>query len=252
MENKANTTMFLSIPLKNINGNTAKIKRFLVNVLLNPNLPADAIEPLLLKVLHENICENQFSNIYEKTKIDELVLERSDRKVISNRISTWENIFGKLSTKDWAVLFEEVPHLLKIFPDKNAVTPISLANLISQKVKGQMQPMLKLSLYLYEFVTYWNNSVNGIAALKPLNSRLIIGESGSGKTYSIIQNLFCKAVSNPVVITIVGESIPNLKAGALRDALDIYNNSESPESYDKTTPMIGNNRFFRKILICEF
>lgn len=53
------------------------------------------------------------------------------------------------------------------------------------------------------------------------------GGSSSGKTYSIIQNLFCKAVSNPVVITIVGESIPNLKAGSLRDALDIYNNSES-------------------------
>jgi phage terminase large subunit len=52
------------------------------------------------------------------------------------------------------------------------------------------------------------------------------GGSSSGKTYSILQVLFTKAIQSPIVITVVGESIPNLKAGALRDALDIYNNSE--------------------------
>jgi phage terminase large subunit len=53
------------------------------------------------------------------------------------------------------------------------------------------------------------------------------GGSSSGKTYSILQVLFTHLISEPnIVITVVGESIPNLKAGALRDALDIYNNSE--------------------------
>jgi phage terminase large subunit len=52
------------------------------------------------------------------------------------------------------------------------------------------------------------------------------GGSSSGKTYSILQVLFTKAIQSQIVITVVGESIPNLKAGALRDALDIYNNSE--------------------------
>lgn len=51
------------------------------------------------------------------------------------------------------------------------------------------------------------------------------GGSSSGKTYSILQVLFTKAVQDYNVITVVGESIPNLKAGALRDALDIYNSS---------------------------
>ena len=51
------------------------------------------------------------------------------------------------------------------------------------------------------------------------------GGSSSGKTYSILQVLFTKAVQYYNVITVVGESIPNLKAGALRDALDIYNSS---------------------------
>jgi phage terminase large subunit len=52
------------------------------------------------------------------------------------------------------------------------------------------------------------------------------GGSSSGKTYSILQVLFTKFVQSQCVITVIGESIPNLKAGALRDALDIYNNSE--------------------------
>ncbi len=51
------------------------------------------------------------------------------------------------------------------------------------------------------------------------------GGSSSGKTYSILQVLFTRAVQYYNVITVVGESIPNLKAGALRDALDIYNSS---------------------------
>lgn len=55
---------------------------------------------------------------------------------------------------------------------------------------------------------------------------------GNGKTYSILQVLFTHLVQQPnIVITVVGESIPNLKAGALRDALDIYNNSSILRSF---------------------
>ena len=57
------------------------------------------------------------------------------------------------------------------------------------------------------------------------------GGSSSGKTYSILQVLFTKAIKQRVVITVVGESIPNLKAGALRDALDIVNTSPVLKSF---------------------
>ena len=64
------------------------------------------------------------------------------------------------------------------------------------------------------------------------------GGSSSGKTYNILQLLFTKAVEETNVITVAGQDVPNLKAGALRDALDIY--EKSPElqslvtSYNKT------------------
>ena len=52
------------------------------------------------------------------------------------------------------------------------------------------------------------------------------GGSSSGKTYSILQVLFAKWVNEPnIVITVVGQDIPNLKAGALRDALNIWSGS---------------------------
>lgn len=52
------------------------------------------------------------------------------------------------------------------------------------------------------------------------------GGSSSGKTYSILQTLFTRFVEGRNIITVVGESIPNLKAGALRDALDIVEGSD--------------------------
>jgi len=65
------------------------------------------------------------------------------------------------------------------------------------------------------------------------------GGSSSGKTYAILQVLFCKACeAEKQVITVVAQDIPNLKAGALRDALNIHGASEelksAVKSYNKT------------------
>jgi phage terminase large subunit len=64
------------------------------------------------------------------------------------------------------------------------------------------------------------------------------GGSSSGKTYSILQVLFTHLISERNIITVIGQDIPNLKAGALRDALDIYENSDilksEIEDYNKT------------------
>lgn len=64
------------------------------------------------------------------------------------------------------------------------------------------------------------------------------GGSSSGKTYSILQVLFTRLIQSYNVITVIGQDIPNLKAGALRDALDIYDSSKELKSlitdYNKT------------------
>lgn len=51
------------------------------------------------------------------------------------------------------------------------------------------------------------------------------GGTSSGKTYAIQQVLFVLACTKKVVITVVGQDIPNLKVGALRDAMEIHRSS---------------------------
>lgn len=62
------------------------------------------------------------------------------------------------------------------------------------------------------------------------------GGTSSGKTYCILQALFTKLSEQKKrkVCTVVGQDIPNLKAGALRDALEIYDNSETLQSLIKS------------------
>lgn len=69
------------------------------------------------------------------------------------------------------------------------------------------------------------------------------GGSSSGKTYSILQVLFSKWANEPnIVITVVGQDIPNLKAGALRDALNIW--GSSPELQGFTANYNKSDRIF--------
>lgn len=72
-------------------------------------------------------------------------------------------------------------------------------------------------------------------------SHVVVNQGGtsSGKTYAIIQVLFVLAAENAKsVVTVVGQDIPNLKVGALRDALNIYDDSRPLrsliQSYNKT------------------
>lgn len=61
------------------------------------------------------------------------------------------------------------------------------------------------------------------------------GGTSSGKTYSILQVLFTRlSEQKRKVCTVVGQDIPNLKAGALRDALDIYQGSPELQSLVKS------------------
>ena len=60
-------------------------------------------------------------------------------------------------------------------------------------------------------------------------SRVVVNQGGtsSGKTYSIMQTLFVIGMyEKRVVITVVGQDVPNLKKGAYRDAKNILGSSE--------------------------
>lgn len=58
------------------------------------------------------------------------------------------------------------------------------------------------------------------------------GGTASGKTYAALQAIFVYSIEYPNIIsTIVGEDIPNLKRGALRDAIRIVNTTPEISRY---------------------
>lgn len=88
------------------------------------------------------------------------------------------------------------------------------------------------------------------AATEPI----VVNQGGtwSGKTYSIDQNLFTKAISEKCVITIVGQSVPNLKSGAYRDAQNIVADSKQLASLISSHNKTDRVYEFRSGSVMEF
>jgi phage terminase large subunit len=79
------------------------------------------------------------------------------------------------------------------------------------------------------------------------------GGTSSGKTYSIMQVLFFWAIKNKrYVITVVGESIPNLKKGAYRDAETIYDLTPELSYYVTSWNKSDRIIYFKNGSIIEF
>jgi len=85
--------------------------------------------------------------------------------------------------------------------------------------------------------------------------RVIVNQGGtsSGKTYSILQLLFTKAIDTPnLVITVVGQDIPNLKAGALRDAAEIVRTCNTFRGQVEQFNISDRRYIFRNGSVIEF
>lgn len=88
---------------------------------------------------------------------------------------------------------------------------------------------------------------------------IVINQGGtdSGKTYALMQLLFIHATTMPAplqdpIITIVGESIPNLKKGAYRVARDILGSSPELGRYIKSWNETDRMIYFNSGWIMEF
>lgn len=79
------------------------------------------------------------------------------------------------------------------------------------------------------------------------------GGTSSGKTYTLLQVLFTIGINDAgSVITIVGQDIPNLKKGAIRDAHHIVANSPQLQSYIKSYNKSDRIYEFKNGTIIEF
>ena len=80
-----------------------------------------------------------------------------------------------------------------------------------------------------------------IASTKPMVVHC--GGTSSSKTYSLMQVCFMRAIQNPgCVITVVGQDVPNLKKGAVRDAHNIV--AATPKLADELLDYNKSNRIY--------
>jgi phage terminase large subunit len=94
---------------------------------------------------------------------------------------------------------------------------------------------------------------NYTAAAQGYDCMINQGGTSSSKTYSIMQLLFLKAITEPnVIITVTGESIPNLKKGAYRDAEIIYGKSAALPMHVRFWHKGDRTIYFKNGSIMEF
>lgn len=85
--------------------------------------------------------------------------------------------------------------------------------------------------------------------------KVVINQGGtsSSKTFSLVQLLYLKAISEPgIVVTVTGESIPNLKKGAYRDAQIIYGIYPTLSQYIKFWNQSERTILFKNGSLIEF
>lgn len=104
-------------------------------------------------------------------------------------------------------------------------------------------------------VFLWNKYPERYSTIDPKKRVIIVNQGGtsSSKTFSILQVLFTLAIENPkYVITVVGQDIPNLKRGAIRDAQNIANENISIGSQIKNWNSTDKIYTFKNGSIIEF
>lgn len=74
--------------------------------------------------------------------------------------------------------------------------------------------------------------------------KIVVNQGGtwSAKTYTILQVLHQKATESKVVITIVGQDVPNLKKGAIRDMMRILTDPSAAKYLKGGSVKIGYNQ----------
>ena len=67
-------------------------------------------------------------------------------------------------------------------------------------------------------------------------ARTIVNQGGtsSGKTYTTLQVIFALCMQQALIATVVAQDVPNLKAGAFRDAQTIWSSNEEVQAYFPT------------------
>lgn len=195
--------------------------------LRNQILPFQDLKSILRRLRKNDMTEAEFKHALD-------TLENHNAKsevniaILKERVIKWNQTYP-LVTKDWEYLYYHFPRLKEFLPRKLGVSPLSLYESLKEHVKGQDKASRQLCMYLYQYELFWTQRKLGKKAIKPTSTRLLIGETGSGKTYSL--NIAAKLLDAGFIMVDCSRLVPEGIVGPR-----LY--AELKKQYDKLPPAV--------------
>lgn len=153
------------------------------------------------------IIENNDRLEYDEISVYKKMMENSCNEFtgnsfqinfIKNKIENWEKKYFRFTDDEIIFIFTKRPEFFRFFSNRILRTPKMIAKKLSTVIIGQEKPLMEFSNFIYQWIKYWQWKENGLNCLKPMSAKMIIGGSGSGKTYTInkiAQILDCEVIS---------------------------------------------------------
>lgn len=176
-----NTTFGLQ--LKNTNLIHQKIE--LVKIAItSPFVSEDIFEILCKKLENDELTEEKIlKNI--QTLRNEETLTGEELDIIAKRIDVFM-LKHQITNEELKSLFEIKPELIPLIGHKTIKCSKDIFNLLKINVYGQNEASISLSVFCYQWLSYWNSLDNNVNAIEPpQKAKILIGGTGSGKTFII-------------------------------------------------------------------
>lgn len=168
--------LFQSIPAIPLN---AKQFQTLEMALINPNLDAKACKTIIDKIqkIDNSIVDNLLLQLSAQpdTNLKDLT------GFILNKIETLRSDYNLILTNEAVMHLINKSETFEAAISKTIQNPYILQHRVSKAVKGQEELVQLLSDHFYQWQLYWKGKLKS----KPASIPLLIGSSGTGKTFTI-------------------------------------------------------------------
>jgi ATP-dependent Clp protease ATP-binding subunit ClpX len=150
--------------------------------LVSPIVSEDLFQVLCQKLANDELTEDKIlKNI--KTLKNNTTLCGEQLNLVINRINSYIETH-QVSCEEIKTLLDIKPELLEVFAHKTIKTAKDIFTLLKRNIFGQDQALQSLSIFFHQWLSFWNSSKPN-ALQPPQKSKIVIGGTGTGKTFII-------------------------------------------------------------------
>lgn len=184
----------------------------LINQVIGDALRSDNLKPLEFELLINKIQSmdrESLDNVHRRIISNGGVLKKQMKLCkhqilqLSRKLDIYASLNKSLSKSDMK-LFNEFEDLIPYQVQRMRMRPDLQYEILKHKVIGQQESLKKLLANFYSIDRYWSSIEDQNPVQKPVTTQLLIGESGSGKSFIISE---ASKLLDATVIKIDGASL---------------------------------------------